>query len=140
MAGLIEGDRIISLDDKKTENYSDIQQFIVTHPQEKIKVSFERDGKLFSTTLIPNLDLKTGSGKVGMYPYVPLIVGTVKKGSAAEANGIKTGDLITALNGTPVVHYMQLNALLKDKPEQVTLTIDRNNVKIESKLIYPILR
>jgi regulator of sigma E protease len=45
------------------------------------------------------------------------------------------GDVITEINGMPVLHYMQFNALLKDKPEQVTLTLERNNAKIESKLI-----
>jgi len=135
VAGLIEGDRIVSLDNKKTENYSDIQQFVVTHPQEKIQVSYERDGKIFSTTLIPNLDPKTGSGKVGIYPYIPLVVGTVKKGSAAETDGIKAGDLITEVNGVTVSHYMQFSALLKDKPEQVAITINRNGLTFESKLI-----
>jgi len=135
IARLIEGDRIVSLDDKKTDNYSDIQQFIVTHPQEKIQVAYERDGKIFSTTLIPNLDLKTGGGKIGIYPYIPLVVGTVKKGSNAETVGIKSGDQITAVNGITVLHYMQFAALLKDKPEQVTITVNRNGLLFESKLI-----
>lgn len=134
-AGLQEGDRILTLDGKEIRNYSDIQQFISIHPDEKIAVEIERNGQKLSSVLIPALDKKTGSGKIGIYPYVPLLIGSVQEGSAAESAGLKLGDTITAVNGNPVAHFMQFSSLIADKPEQIKVSVDRNGIALDFTLV-----
>ncbi len=126
IAGLVEGDRILSLNGKKVATYTDIQQLIGMHPQEALTLTYEHNGQNYSTTLTPLLDKKTGAGKIGVYPYIPLLVEKVKAGSAADTTGIKKGDIITAVNGIPVTHYLQFSKLLDKKPEQITVTVLRN--------------
>ena len=134
-AGLQEGDRIVSLAGKKIDNFSDLQQIIGTHPEEQIAVDYERNGIRYSSTIIPILDKKTGTGKIGIYPYIPLIVEKVKAGSAAETTGIKAGDIITAMNGTPVSHYLQFSRLLDSKPSAVKLTVNRGGTELSFNLV-----
>lgn len=134
-AGLLEGDRILKLGDKTIATYSDIQQYIGVHPEEKIPLVYERNGESHSTILTPSLDKKSGGGKIGVYPYVPLAVGSVKKGSAAESAGIKAGDEITAIDGKPVSHFMQFSAALSGKPEQITVTVVSAGVSRDVKLV-----
>ena len=134
-AGLIEGDRILKLGDKPIANYSDIQQYISVHPDEKIAVEYERNGEKRSTFIMPALDKKSGGGRIGVYPWVPLIVGSVKKGSAAETAGIRVGDEITAVDGKPVTHFVQFSAALSGKPEQITVTVMSQGISREAKLV-----
>jgi regulator of sigma E protease len=134
-AGLIEGDRILKLGDKQVANFSDIQQFISVHPGETIPVVYERNGEKKSTFITPSLDKKTGGGKIGVYPWIPLTVGSVKKGSAAETAGIREGDEITAVDGKPVTHFVQFSAALSGKPEQVSITVKSGEVAREAKLV-----
>lgn len=135
LAGLVEGDRIVSLGEKKTETYTDIQQVIATHPQETLALEYERNGQIFSSTIKPILDKKTGAGKIGVYPYIPLVIGEVKNGSAAESTGLKAGDIITAVNGIPVTHYLQFSAMLDKKPEQTVVSVNRNNIALNYTLV-----
>ncbi len=134
-AGLREGDRILSLDGKKTDTYTDIQQFIATHPEETLALEYERSGQTFSTSVTPELDKKTGAGKIGVYPYIPLVIGEVKPGSAAESTGLKAGDIVTAVDGVPVAHYLQFSALLEKKPEQTVVSVNRGGIALTYTLV-----
>lgn len=129
LAGLQEGDKIISLDDKKISNFSEIQMYISSRAEEPIKVLYEREGQILETEMVPLLDKKTGAGKIGVYPFIPLEVGNVKKGSSAETAGIRAGDKITAVNGEPVSNYMDLAEILSSRPEQLTFTVQHETVQ-----------
>jgi regulator of sigma E protease len=135
LAGLTEGDRIVALDDTTISNYTDIQQYIGTHPQELIRLAYERDGQKHSGFVTPQLDKKTGVGRIGVYPYIPLIVRGVKPGSAAETTGIQKGDIITHVDGKPVGHLWQLYEELKPDPEQVLVKVSRNGSEIAFPLV-----
>ena len=134
-AGLVEGDRIVSLDGQPVKTYTDIQQFIATHPGETLTLAYERNGQVVSTAITPVLDKKTGAGKIGVYPYIPLVIGAVKPGSAAESTGLKAGDMIKAVNGFPVSHYLQFSSRLDTKPEQAAVSVDRNGIALSYNLV-----
>ncbi len=130
IAGLSEGDRIVSLDGRDVATFSDIQQFIGANPDRDIRVGYVRDGEPRSTVIRPVMDRKTGTGKIGVYPYVPLVVGSVREGSAAETSGIKAGDVITGVDGAEVLHFMQFSKALESRPEQVVLTVLRGDIEL----------
>lgn len=124
-AGLAEGDRIVSVGKKSITNFTELQQAVGTHPGETLDLEYERDGVVHTTSIVPDLDRKTGAGRIGVYPFVPLKVGSVQPGSAAETTGIRAGDVITAVDGTPVAHYIAFEHSLESRPAQVTVTVDR---------------
>lgn len=139
VSGLVEGDRITAIDGKKVSTFSDIQQIIATHPEEKLLLAFERDGSERSATIVPRLDKKNGAGRIGIYPFIPLIASSVKPGSAAETAGILPGDAIVAVNGLPVTHYLQFAAALKSHPAEALVTVNRAGLLRDFKivLLYP---
>lgn len=139
VSGLVEGDRITAIGGKKVSTFSDIQQIIATHPEEKLLLDFERDGSGHSTTIVPRLDKKTGAGRIGIYPFIPLVAASVKPGSAAETAGLLSGDAIVAVNGLPVSHYLQFAAALKTHPAEALVTVNRSGLLRDFKLVllYP---
>ncbi len=134
-AGLLEGDRIISFNGIPVKNFSDIQQFVGTHPNERITTVYERDGTMRTTVITPQLDKKTGGGKIGVYPYIPLVIGSVQKDSAADTAGLRVGDSVIDVNGNPVSHYAQLAGLLSDKPEQMRVTVARGAQTFDATIV-----
>lgn len=134
-AGLLIGDRIVSLDGVPIETYSDIQQYVSTRPEERILVRIDRDGTLVEATLEPTLDKKTGSGKIGIYPYIPLVVGSIKPGSAADTADLRVGDVIRSVDGKEVTHYLEFEQALSGKPEEVSLAVDRNGIAVTKRVV-----
>ncbi len=134
-AGLLTGDRIVALDGKKIETYSDIQQYVSIRPEEPVAATIERDGRVFEATLTPDLDKKTGSGKIGIYPFIPLIIQSLTPGSAADTAGLRPGDRVIQVNGVSVSHYFEFEKTLDPKPAEVFLTVDRNGIQTVKKVV-----
>ncbi len=135
LAGLEAGDRILSVNGVETPTYSDIQQSISIHPEETLSLRILRKGQAETVSIKPDLDKKTGSGKIGIYPYIPLIVGSVKGGSAAQTADLREGDRITAVNGVPVEHFLEFDRALASRPEEIEVTVQRGSFSLTKDLV-----
>lgn len=65
-AGLLSGDRILNIDGKEIEDFSDIYNYVVLHGDEDLEISVERNSEIISFTVHTDLDKKTGEGKIGV--------------------------------------------------------------------------
>lgn len=67
-AGIQAGDRIVEINNKSIHVYREIMLYsqFLTKGQET-KITYERDGKTYATTLIPKLDEETGKYYLGYY-------------------------------------------------------------------------
>src|SRR5262249_32449267 len=60
-------------------------------------------------------------------PFTPARVGDVVAGSAAEAAGLKAGDLVRTLNGRPIDRFEDVQMLVKLNPgKTMAMTIERD--------------
>jgi regulator of sigma E protease len=139
-AGLIPGDKIISMDGYKTKNWDDIRENVGVNPNKNVEVVLLRNGTDSITThVIPELAEKTELGKIGVSPPMAPIVGQVEPGSEAESIGFKTNDVIIAVNNRPISHAIELiNEIEKTKDKQkyldITLTRDGSTIDLKFKL------
>ena len=67
--------------------------------------------------------LLRGLGLSFWYPPLPVVVGRLVEGGAAEAAGLAVGDEITAVNGRPVGDFMQFVEIVRGRPGE-TLQIE----------------
>ena len=65
-AGIKSGDRIIKVNNKATENFSDLLTEIASRPDEDLTIQVDRDGQILTFTVHSDLDKKSGSGKIGV--------------------------------------------------------------------------
>ena len=65
-AGLLSGDKIIQINDKAIEDFSDLISEISLRPDEDIKLLVDRDGKVLEFFVHVELDKSRGSGKIGV--------------------------------------------------------------------------
>jgi regulator of sigma E protease len=68
-------------------------------------------------------------------PYVPTEVGRIIEGSPAQRAGLKAGDEILAVNGTPVRRWEELSQQIRQRGGQtLSLTIKRDNQDLNFKV------
>ncbi|MCR4822389.1 MAG: site-2 protease family protein [Treponema sp.] len=65
-AGLLSGDKIIQINDKKIHDFSELYEEVATHPDQDIRVFVERDGKNLEFLLHTDLNKDSGEGKIGV--------------------------------------------------------------------------
>ena len=65
-AGILSGDKIIKINNKKIEDFSEIIQEISTRPDEDLCITIDRNGTIFDINLHSELDKDTGTGKIGI--------------------------------------------------------------------------
>ena len=115
-AGLVTGDMIISIDGQEVSNYSEIQALLSQHKDDaSVTVVTDRG----SFTVVPK------DGVFGVLPYMNAVVGHVDSDTPEKHAGLKSGDVITAINGKQVTNMMDLieAATLYD---EMTMEVRRN--------------
>jgi len=115
--GLMPGDQILSIAGQKTPSLEDFGDFVDSLPQESpLDYVVLRDGS--------EVTVET------LFPYPPF-VGSVTPQSAAADAGLERGDLITAVDGTPVSTFNQLRDIVGNGDgETLDLTINRGGEEV----------
>ncbi len=107
-AGVQPGDFIREVDSKQVHTFMEISYLVALgagrgdNTQPKVELTIERSGETRRITLYPAYAGPEEMRDIGVEPEVKVIVNEVAQNSAAEAAGLKTGDLITQLDGQPV--------------------------------------
>lgn len=135
--GLRDGDMIVSVAGKKVERFNHIVPDIIFEDAETIQV--KRDGQI--------VDVAIPHGTIGsiikkkrntfITPRIPLTVEEVSEKSQAEKMGMKAGDSIVAVNGTPIRFYDEYEDIMAanvGKPLTLTVIRDGNDVTLSGKV------
>lgn len=134
-AGLRTGDRITALDNTRIKSFADIQQYVADKGDTPIQTEILRGDMSLTTTVTPEIDRSTGAGKIGVFPWIQLVIGSVTEGSAAEFSGLKPDDVLVAIDGKPVAHLLELEQVLEEKPEQVVVSVMREEIQLRVPLV-----
>lgn len=67
-AGLLSGDKIITINGEQMNNFWDIQKYVGLRPKETLSVDIERNSQNLSFTITTLLNKDQGNGILGVYP------------------------------------------------------------------------
>lgn len=135
-AGLQAGDMITSIGGSSVDIARDIDVYYQFHPikstEQKIKITYERDGQEYETVLSPvNYD----SYMLG-FRYMAntsnAVVGEITEGYPMQAAGLQVNDVITKIDGTPITTGENLSAYFNKNPlstKEITVTYERDGVE-----------
>lgn len=127
-AGLQDGDYIYSIDNQIIHTFYDLQKAVSSLPGKTKEIQFIRDDLKYTTTIDIELDKKTGSGKIGVYPFIPPIVDSVDSNIQST---LIPKDEILQINNIPIWHALEIESYLSSNPKNIILTIKRNNSILE---------
>ena len=122
-AGLLLEDRILSVDGKKVEYWTDFDFTVATAPERKLAVEIDRQGQRQTVELVPLKVPRDGYGDSGIFPKLQLRLSVILKDRAAELAGFQSGDAILRVNGQPILDAQAFIDAIEALPGQ--------NVEIE---------
>lgn len=136
LAGLEPGDRIVEIDGNDVRSWKEMQAKVAGSPDVELRIEIEKQGKRVERFVTPRrtfvenpLGVPEPRGLLGVYAhfYAPQI-GIVDPESPAYEGGLRTGDVITSIDGEPVRTIEELQALVAEPPDSlVRLTYLRPN-------------
>ncbi len=113
-AHVIPGDRITAVNATKTPTWESVmEQVSKSKPGDSINLTVQRDGGPVNLTEQIPQSANAMDAVVG-YPALSAVLDEVAIGTPAERAGLKRDDTIVAVNGQPVVSWMQLTDQVQD--------------------------
>ena len=146
-AGLLPGDKILSVDGSKVSDFMQIIEKIAigsgrtANGSPKAVLEIQRDADIFPVEVFPEL-IKTNPSSgdeirmIGISPAMTMKIGTLMEGSPAKAGGAKPGDIVVSINGQKLYSNMQLSDILAkvEEGETVELGVIRNGTPTSLKI------
>ena len=118
-AGLREGDLIIRINDRNVSNWEEVELIVATNPNARLRLDIESEGKIITKVLVPEEEEFFGSGYVGLQPEWPPIIKETIKGDPADLGGLRKDDLILAINGEEMRHWLQMAMTIRKNPDKL---------------------
>ena len=146
-AGLLPGDKILSVDGSKVSDFMQIIEKIAigsgrtANGSPKAVLEIQRGADIFPVEVFPEL-IKTNPSSgdeirmIGISPAMTMKIGTLMEGSPAKAGGAKPGDIVVSINGQKLYSNMQLSDILAkvEEGETVELGVIRNGTPTSLKI------
>lgn len=132
-AGIEQGDRIARIDGVPNPTWEDVMLKVMVNSKQPLDVAIQRGGQIFEKQVPPVTD-SAEYGAIGWLPDQPITVTELESNMPAAKAGLKRGDEIVAVNGTPmrslfsVIHLLQQNG---SKPVEVTVARDGQKLNLE---------
>lgn len=137
-AGLVAKDKIIAVDGRKVNGFSELSLALASRVGETGDIEFtvDRSGRELTLELpitewLANNQsprMASSLGVTPLYPTQPAIIGGILEGGAALRDGLQVGDEVISVNGIKVTDWGQWVSLIQTHPGQaLNLIVKRNN-------------
>jgi regulator of sigma E protease len=128
-AGVMAGDRILSVGSDKVETWEDLLMRVAMKPNRDVELSLLRGGQTISIAVRPAAEGRFEVGTLGVMPAnTHPIIDSVIAGGPADKAGLKAKDEIVAINDEPMVFRQQLIAeISKHGGQTVDLIVKRGD-------------
>jgi regulator of sigma E protease len=123
------GDKIISVAGRDVDTWEQFLIAVGSRPNREVEIKLLRNGFEQTRKVTPAVvgQSRFEFGDIGVLPGVHPHVRSVQSGGAAEKAGLKTEDIVVAVNDQPITFSYQLKeAIAKHPDEQITLKLLRD--------------
>ena len=130
-AGIKVGDRLTRVVGNDTPTWADYEKAMLLAAGREIEVVLVRQGAVHTLHFTPDLIKKYHAADLGVWPMVHLRVGRVYAGEPADKAGLKTGDIVLAVNGASIDRLAAVDAFKTNVGKALTLRIRRDGAERE---------
>jgi regulator of sigma E protease len=131
IAGVARGKLILSVNGHPVRTWEDLSE--VLPPPGTVELTLEDPGGVHSV-ILDTTDEE--DGRLGIYPEIDPVVGSLASGYPAGEAGIQEGDRILSLGGVPVSHWLEVASIIHASPEKpITFGIERDGEKVNISVV-----
>jgi len=136
-SGIIAGDEIIKINDKRTNVKSDIDKILQNSNGEELKITIERNEEQKDVYLTPTKKEYKSTGIYLKDDSESTKIIAVEKGSSSEVQGLKANDKILKINNIEVANGEDIvNAINSEQnSEKLLFTIERANETLQIEIV-----
>jgi regulator of sigma E protease len=128
-AGIEKGDRVLQVQDIKNPTWEQFFQTELISPDQPLDFTIQRGDEILKKTLVAEPKGPDRVGDVGLEP--PEAVGLIEPGKPADRAGVKPGDVLVSINGTPVRNLGDMkDEVQKIKSTPATLVVLRDGKEL----------
>lgn len=138
-SGLQVDDKIVAINGKKVELYSQISNFDLKSGVTDVEIQYERNGEIYTANI---KDAQRAEGKIGINFTVDEqgnqtnIVELTGAGTTAATAGIKSGDIILSVNDISTPDAQSVVNAIKDKAgQEINIKVQREEEIIDFKVV-----
>jgi regulator of sigma E protease len=124
-AGLQIDDEIVRIAGREVKTWTDVQMAVGSKPDRLIRLDIRRNGETRPVDLKTESVTRYQMGYAGFQAKILTQVQMVLPKSAAENAGLRAGDIIRAIDGTPIYYYQFVETIQKNAGKELLFTIDR---------------
>jgi len=125
-AGIIPGDKIVSIAGQPVNTIDDLRSLSKQNAGKATQFVVDRNGTQVPLTVTPDPNSSAPLGVGLTYWVAHAIVTDVKAGSVADKAGLKAGDEIVSVNGTPVNNVPAASSYLSASKSSPVVIVKRN--------------
>jgi regulator of sigma E protease len=129
-AGIQPGDRILSVADRKVDTWEQFLVAVGARPNRETSIRLQRNSSTIETMITPSVDASDTRfevGDSGLLPNVHPHLLTITYGEPGSRAGLKSGDVILAVDGQPITFSYQLRDAIAKHPEQkIVIDVERD--------------
>jgi regulator of sigma E protease len=142
-AGLKPGDKVTSINGTQVTKWTDLEETIRKFPNRVANLTIDRQGKTETLSVTPKAEVdsdifgkEVSVGKIGVSPnsYKAAVGITNPNGAAAHAR-LKTGDVVTHVNGKSVHYFWEFAEAFTASNAPRTLKIERRSGPVEKETV-----
>jgi regulator of sigma E protease len=132
-AGIEAGDRIVKLDNQPGPTWDDVKLKETVSAYRSMALTIDRHGRRFDTAVTPTLSERSGVGSAGWDKRGEVELYSVDPDMPAGKAGIKTGDVVVAVNGQPIDSVNKLHNITETSGGQpLRIEYERDGRRIEA--------
>ncbi len=124
-ANLKIGDEILSINNKKTKTWIDVQLAVGIKPKRLINLEIKRGDEVFKVQLMTESRTRLEMGYAGFFARILTQAIVVLPHSPADKAGFKAGDVILAINGEPIYYHQFREIMEKNPGNELEFLVDR---------------
>ena len=134
-AGLLPGDRVLSVDGQRVEWWFDLAEVLQASSAPEVRLEVDRAGETLAFDLRREREAG-GWSPAGITPNAPAAVVAVEPGSLAQAAGLETGDRIVRIGDVEIIDRFGLETALAVATAPLAIEVSqRVGVRDEERLV-----
>lgn len=124
------GDEVLSINNRKTKTWSDVELAVGIKPKRLINLEIKRGDEVFKVQLMTESRTRLEMGYAGFFARILTQAIMVLPHSPAEKAGFKAGDVILAINGEPIYYHQFREIMEKNPGNELEFLVDREGKTI----------